>query len=141
MKINDRKGASAIEFAIILPVLVVLLFGIVEFSILLYDKAMITNASREGARAGIIYDVPRPNDAEIKEVVKVYCGTHLINLGSAASLEDDDITITITRTGSSSGDTLQVKVEYQYDFLVIPNFIGNLAGGINLGAETTMRME
>jgi Flp pilus assembly protein TadG len=35
-----------------------LLFGIIEFGIILYDKAMITNASREGARAGIVYSEP-----------------------------------------------------------------------------------
>ena len=51
-KINNQNGAALVEFAIVLPVLLMLIFEMIEFSLLLYDKAMITNASREGARAG-----------------------------------------------------------------------------------------
>ena len=49
-----------------------LLFGIIEFGIILYDKAMITNASREGARAGIVFDPDGISDSYIREVVKTY---------------------------------------------------------------------
>ena len=45
-----QRGAAAVEFAIVLPLLLVFVFGIIEFGFLLYDKAVITNASREGAR-------------------------------------------------------------------------------------------
>ena len=55
---KNQTGASAVEFAIVLPILVLLVFGIIEFSVALYDKAMITNASREGARAAIVFRVP-----------------------------------------------------------------------------------
>ena len=51
---QHQKGAVAVEFALILPVLVLLLFGIVEFSLLMYNKQILTNASREGARYGIV---------------------------------------------------------------------------------------
>jgi len=46
--LKNHRGTSLVEFVIILPVLMVILFGIVEFGIILYDKAVITNASREG---------------------------------------------------------------------------------------------
>jgi Flp pilus assembly protein TadG len=52
--IKNQQGVAAVEFALILFPLVLLVFGTIEFSTLLYDKAMITNASREGARAGIV---------------------------------------------------------------------------------------
>ena len=51
----NNKGNAAIEFAIILPLFLFICLGIIEFSVLLYDKAMITNASREGARKGILF--------------------------------------------------------------------------------------
>ena len=54
MKIKSENGASAVEFALVMPLLFVLIFGIIEFGIFLYDKAVITNASREGARAGVV---------------------------------------------------------------------------------------
>ena len=48
LRFRDQRGTSFVEFAMILPLLIILLFGIVEFSIILYDKAVLTNASREG---------------------------------------------------------------------------------------------
>ena len=60
---KNQRGASAIEFAIVFPLLVLLLFGIIEFSLILYDKVMITNASREGARAGIVVQLTRMTES------------------------------------------------------------------------------
>ncbi len=137
MKIKDQKGVAAIEFAIILPVLIVLLFGFIEFSILLYDKAMLTNASREGARAGIVYSDPNPiTDNDIRAVVNNYCASHLISFGTGSA-----VNTAISRTMESFGNALTVTVTYRYDFLVLPNFVTTLMGGVNLGAETVMRME
>ena len=130
----DQKGAAAVEFAIILPILIILLFGIIEFGIILYDKAMITNASREGARAGIVFDPDGISDAEIKSVVNNYCGGHLVTFG-----EDSTIGIIITR--DSVTGNLTVNVTYQYVFLVLPNFVTGIIGNINLSAQTIMRME
>ena len=130
----DQKGAAAVEFAIILPLLVMLLFGIIEFGIILYDKAMITNASREGARAGIVFDPDGISDDEIRSVVNNYCSSYLITFG-----EDSTIGIIITR--DSVTGNLTVNVTYTYDFLVLPNFVTGIVGNMNLAAQTTMRME
>ena len=135
-KLKAQKGAAAVEFAIILPLLIMLLFGIIEFGIILYDKAMITNASREGARAGIVFDPDGIPDSDIRNVVKEYCMGHMITFGED-SIEDGDITITRdTVTGN-----LTVNVTYTYDFLVLPNFVAGIVGDINLAAQTIMRME
>jgi Flp pilus assembly protein TadG len=132
-----QNGASAVEFAIVLPLLVVLVFGIIEFSICFYNKAMLTNASREGSRAGIVFAEPRVSDAEIESVVDTYCGNNLITFGAAGPSPD----VTVSRSGTGSGDALTVTVDYHYDFLVLPNFISALIGGLDLSAVTIMRME
>lgn len=141
---KQERGAAAVEFALILPLLVVLLFGIIEFSILFYNKAMITNASREGARAGIVYNFPnRPSAADITSVVNGYCASHLITFGNPAQ---SPITV-VSGTGGGSGANLTVTVTYNYDFLVLPNFLGaffgnaNFGNSITLGATTVMRLE
>lgn len=132
------------EFAIILPLLVLLTFGIIELSFLLYDQAMITNASREGARAGIVYRTPAVNDAEITGIVNNYLGTHLVTLGGKRSPSSDPMTgatVIVSRSGVSPGGELRVKVGYTYSFLVLPQFASSIGQGINLAAETVMRME
>jgi hypothetical protein len=98
---------------------------------------MITNASREGARAGIVYSYPdRIADGEIVNVINTYCGDHMISLGG-----DSSVSTTITRTGNASGDTLTVRVSYIYNFLVLPNLMTSLSDGLLLQGETVMRLE
>jgi Flp pilus assembly protein TadG len=136
VKQRNQKGASAVEFALVLPILLVLAFGIIEFSIALYDKAMITNASREGARAGIAFRIPPVTDEQIGNVVNTYLGSSLITFGGPAAANT-----TVTRNGPNPGDELTVSVDYTYTFLLVPNFITSLSGGITMVAETVMRME
>lgn len=141
---KKSSGASAVEFAIVLPVLVLLAFGIVELSVAIYDNAMLTNASREGARAGIVYRIPAVTDAEIRGVVNNYLGTHLITFGSKKSPGSDPVTgatVIVTRAGVSPGGELRVRVGYTYSFLVLPRSIPAIGQGINMAAETVMRME
>ena len=135
-KINNQNGAALVEFAIVLPVLLMLIFGMIEFSILLYDKAMITNASREGARAGIVYSFPTPvTTAAITQTVNNSLQTNLISLGGASAP-----TITAGQC-TGSGMPLTVAVTYPYKFLVLPNFVQSLSGTITLNAQTVMRCE
>ena len=72
IRINDQKGAVAVEFAFVLPLLVVLLVGIMEFGLILYNQQVITNACREGARAGIVARSPRLDLTAISTVVNDY---------------------------------------------------------------------
>jgi len=136
-----QKGGAAIEFAIVLPLLLLLLFGIIEFSLLMYDKAVITNASREGARTAILFNDPvvgqgRATQADVTAVVGNYCSNNLISFGASAPV------VTFPPVwGGSTGQARTVRVTYRYDFLFIPNVIPSLSAGINLTAETIMRCE
>ena len=146
-RLRCQKGVAAIEFAIVLPLLMIIIFGIVEFGLLLYDKQVITNASREGARAGVVVGVSRVDDAGILEVMDRYIEDNLVTFGSTPSL---DITICPGPSCSPSspdredmdfGDDLTVTVTYDYDFLVLPNFVASLTGMQTLVATTVMKME
>lgn len=135
---RNRDGAALVEFAVVLPVLVLLLVGLMEFGLLLYDQHVITNASREGARYGIVSRASRRNLTEITAVVDEYCGSRLISFGADApvtSIEPTD------PSGALFGDDLTVTVTFHYDFLVVPAFVGSLIGGTDLHAQTTMKYE
>jgi Flp pilus assembly protein TadG len=139
-KIGAQRGAAMVEFALVsLFVLIPLLFGIIEFSLILYNQAMITNASREGARAAIVYDEPRATEAAITTVVNNYCQDHLITFGSATPVTDAVPDACPDET--SSGASITVTVDYQYDWLVVPSFLTALLGQVNLSATTVMRCE
>jgi Flp pilus assembly protein TadG len=140
---NNQRGASAVEFAIICPLLVIFIFGIIEFGLVFYDKAVVTNASREAARAGIVFQPdPRVDIAQIENVGLNYCNNRLITFGSVSGP-----TITVPSGPCvNSGDELAVTVTYQYEFLLLPDFLANffsggLPGSIDISAVTRMRCE
>ena len=130
-RIMSERGVAAVELALVSPLLVLLLFTIIEFSLVLFDKAVITNASREGARFGSVHDENGPVDnAEITDVMDVYLNNHLISLGGTNTPEYDP-----PPTVDGNG-FLTVTVNYTYDFLVLPDI-----ASINMSAVTVMKME
>jgi Flp pilus assembly protein TadG len=140
-KIREQSGASLIEFVIILIPLLVLLFASIEFGVAGYNKAMITNASREGARAGIVFDASNPpanriTDADITQIVLNYCQDNLITFGPAATP-----VVAISRVGNEAGDDLRISVNYNYGFLILQNLIPGFNATIQLAAASVMRME
>jgi Flp pilus assembly protein TadG len=139
----NQSGASAIEFALILPVLLLFLFGIIEFSVLFYNKAIITNASREGARYGITYldnsttTGSHPEEDLIIAKVNNYVnnGSLLISFGNTPTVRTE-----VDGENGAAGSDLTVTVEYDYDFLILPEFADSLAN-LTLAAQTVMRLE
>ncbi len=124
---------AAVEFAIVLPVLVSLLFGSIEFSLLLYNQQIITNASREGARFGILMDTPRKSAAQIRATVENYCAGYLVSFGA-----DIPLSVNVTGAQGSFGDDLTVRVTHNYGFL----YLSNLGfSPRDLVAQTVMKME
>lgn len=150
-----ERGAAAVEFAIVLPLLCAILFGIVEFSIIMYDKALLTSASREGARFGAVYqdnELPRPERPSCDEInigaVQAYA-SRLITFGGSKTIEhycymgvppveEPDHAIQLC---TNMGETLAVQTTFAYNYLVIPNFVVTLTGPLTLSSTTSMRCE
>lgn len=144
--LHNQKGAEVVEFAITASLLFLILFGIIESSVALFDKATLTNAGREGARTGILYrPAPRDlatEDSAITQAIEDYAADFLISLGGDASM-----TTVIQRNDLDgngifdAGDEVVVTITYPYQFLILPEFIGTLGGALNLTATSVMRAE
>lgn len=134
---QKQTGVTAIEFAIVLPIFLLLIFGIVEFGIALYDKAVITNASREGARVGIVLRNPKPTLTDIQNTVLNYCQSYLITFGT----QNTPSVSVPSGLGGSFGTPLTVSVSYQYSGAGLGSIITALVGPITLNAITTMNNE
>jgi len=121
MKRRFETGVAAVEFALVLPILVTLVFGVIETSFMLYDKAVITNASREAARAGIVMRQTPLTIAEIQTVALNYCQNYLISLGGGSSTP----TVTVSRSAYNSfydSTVLTVTVTYTYNSAILRAF-------------------
>ena len=135
-KTKRSRGMAAVELALVLPLFLVMVFGMVEFSLMLYDKAVITNASREAARAGIVASSPKLTIGQIQTVATNYCSTSLISLGGAAVP-----TVTVTGAGGGYGTALSVTVSFVYSSTGVLSFFGLFNSTLNLTATSVMNHE
>jgi Flp pilus assembly protein TadG len=137
---NPERGAALVELAMVLPLLLLILMGIVELGLLFYNQQVLTNASREGARTGIArFDENSDdefNESDIDAIVVSYCQDRLITFGT---VPPPTIVLSPPLVGMNPGDPLTVTVSYDYTFFV-PKIL-KLGTGMELTAETVMSME
>ncbi|WP_123918124.1 TadE/TadG family type IV pilus assembly protein [Georgenia muralis] len=117
-----EKGAAAVEFALLVPVLVALLLGIVEFGRAYNVQSTISGAAREGVREYALH-----NDASAAEdAVRFF----------AASLDQGALTVTANPSCPPAGGDARTTVTVTYDFDFITGWFGN---GLTLTGMGTMR--
>ena len=132
-KLNER-GAAAAEFALLLPVLLMILFGIIEFGMIMYGREVVTNATREGARAGIVKGPPKRTEPQIIAIATTYL--------TGTGINTANVTFTVTGEGLANPNTLTVTATYLYSFLIpyIPTVVG-IPNPLTITAQTVMRHE
>lgn len=141
-----RKGAAAVEFALVLWLLMLLLFGMVEWGLYLFNQQVLTNACREGARAGIVSRANRLLNSEIESIVRNYSEQHLVTFGNIPlniSIKPIDYDLNdgfdpSTHRCVQFGCDLEVKADYAYGFLFLPSIGIN---SINIATLARMKME
>ena len=137
MAIKNQKGASAVEFAIVLPLLILMFIGICEFGLLWYNKQVVINASRESARAGIAREYVSTDNGVSDPIANAYCANRLITFAPPV----DPVTTydPVDNTALNFGDDFSVEVKYTYNFLVAGLFHLNLP--TTFVGRTMMKME
>ncbi len=129
---RGQQGVAAVEYVLVLPLFLILIFGVIDFGLAMYAKGLITNASQEGARFGAIYRLDSVTVGDIQ--------THVQNYLQGAGFPDP-VTITVTGAGGPSGSPLSVRVDYAYRLLTLPDLVAGLTGDLGLSAETVRRLE
>lgn len=132
---SAQKGAAVVEFALILPLLLLLLIGTIDMSLALYDKSVITNASREGARAGIVARNPKLSDADIRQVVLGYTNGALIHFGAS---KPPPVVNVVQSTVGTDPQTLGVTVSYTFQGIGLGSLFSSLGQPWVLTSSTVM---
>lgn len=125
---KGQRGAAAVELALILPILVLLVFGIVEFGRAYHTQVTLTHAAREGARHMAIH-----NDPSCKETPT---GAGWVTMQAASSIGLECGEVTITPTSCTPGTDVTVLAERTFT-LSIPLFPGS--GTFDLEGRGVMR--
>jgi Flp pilus assembly protein TadG len=135
--IRKQTGAAAVEFAVILPLFLLIVFGIVEWSLYLFNEHIITDASRRGARRGVVQVIPRVPETEIRAKVLEYTGNNLVTFGT-----QNTPSVTVPAICVTFGNDLEVDVSYNYQFLLLPALTaGTVSPSKTITARTVMKCE
>lgn len=125
---RDSRGQSVVEFALVLPLLLVLVFGITEFGRAWLTMNVLTSAAREGARLAV---VTAPDEGRVIARVEEVCAAGRITptgvFVTGPDPADPDRRVTVT-----------VEANFQ---VVTGNILGTFSGTIPLRANATMRHE
>lgn len=107
---DNNQGTAIVEFAIVVPFLVLLLCGTMELGLMFYNKQILVNASREGARCAIN---PYCTSNPVTLVVN-YCNTHMLiaTYHGAGSLSPNNVTVS-----TLSANRVRVSITYTYPLL------------------------
>src|SRR6476661_2891512 len=119
---RHQAGSQAVEFALVLPFMILIIFAVLDFAFLTYNKAVITNASREGARRAILLTTANWTAASVPAIRQTACNyarTSLIRFnngaGNATCTGDGDPTITVTPAAAAPAFNDPVTVTVTFD--------------------------
>jgi Flp pilus assembly protein TadG len=127
-------GAALIEAAFVLPMLLFLSIGIIEFGRAFQTWQIVTNAAREGARVAVLGGM---TDDAVKTRVQDYLKMGIDSPASASITINR--TTTVSLGGAATASASRVQVDYPFTFIVLQPLAGLLVKDSTVGNAFTMR--
>jgi Flp pilus assembly protein TadG len=124
--LRDQRGQTMTEFALVLPLLVFLLFGVIQFGIAFNNYITLTDAVRAGARKAAVSANTDAPEAVAEEQVRE----------SAVGLKEDDLDVVVSSTWEH-GEDVTVTATYPYSI----SLLGIVVSSGELQSQATERVE
>ena len=124
--IRNERGQTMVEFALVIPILCLVLFGILQFGALYNDYVTLTDATRVGARKA----------ATSRHEANPAAAAETAARNSAPGLNASDVDFTVT-SDWEHGDPVTVEGTYPYEI----DLLGFVVASGDLTSETTERVE
>jgi Flp pilus assembly protein TadG len=121
-----EQGQTMTEFALVLPLLALLLFGVIQFGIVFHQYVTLTDAVRAGARQGAVGRHVSDPSAEVEDRVR----------GSASELDQSKLDVTVSSPWTQGSD-VTVTATYPYNI----SLLGVVVKSGDLSSTTTERVE
>lgn len=123
---KNNRGQTLVEFALVLPILVLLIFGMTDFGRVINGYLTTTEASRVGARVAAL----REDNTAVETAVR----------NAAPSLNQSNLSVVTTPATRVRGDSVTVRVIYNVD-IITPLINTMLANPYVISTQTIMRVE
>ena len=124
MKSDARdRGATAVEVALLMPILLVLVMGIVDFGRALHAQITLTQAAREGVRVAALKQ-PDPVGRTENAAVGLNSGI--------------GVSVTACSTPATPGSDAEVEATYTFEFVTPVGGLAGMFGGAGFGSPITL---
>jgi Flp pilus assembly protein TadG len=136
---KSEDGAQLVEFAIVLPLLLLVVLGIAEFGFIFQRFEVLTNAAREGARMAVL---PGYTNADIENRVVAYATAGGVPGFTTANVDVTDVVVPLAVGPGMPAKRVEVNFTHIYQFLPgIGDLLGATYGTVPLRAIAEMRVE
>jgi Flp pilus assembly protein TadG len=135
-RMGAESGQDLVEYALVLPLFLLLMFSTVEFGFLFFQYTMVVNAAREGARAGVVVDTEECNRTCLEDKVKAAARSKM------TSVDIESLEVTPLWPTVNYQPMVQVTVRYETGFItraLIEEMGGS--GSVTLASTATMQRE
>ena len=133
---KEEGGQSLVEFALVVPIFLLVLFAIVDFGMAFHAWITVTNSAREGARIGAVHAPAATIEQRVRD--------------TATSLEQANLDVSVTNAddqGGQPGESVVVDVSYSYSLITpLADLLNMVSGGtisntFTLDSLADMRLE
>ncbi len=137
-KHQNRRGTALVEMALVLPIFLMVVLGVIEFGRAMMVSQIVTNAAREGARSAV---VDGSSNAAVTSSIEDF-------LEGAVGIAPEDVDVTITVDNPAAGNEIAnaetrdlITVEVEVPFEKVQYIAGKYLADKNLRAVSAMRHE
>ena len=136
---KGEKGQALVEFALLIPIFLIMVFSIVDFGMGFYSWITVTNSAREGARIGAV----QASEDDIR--ARVFDTANLPNQGQPN--QEEKMHVDVQGAQGQPGGSVVVQVDYDYDLITpLANLIFFISGDIfgptlTFSSTAEMRLE
>jgi Flp pilus assembly protein TadG len=136
VKRKRDRGAAAVEFALVVPVLLMVVFGIIDFGRMLNAQLQVSEAAREGARAAsVITGTPSDRSDAAAQRIAAFSST------TVGNVEFDSGDSSFCSANPVAGEDNVVVAQYDFHFITPVGDIGGLFGGGSWGDAFIIRSQ
>ncbi len=144
---RTERAQSLVEFALVLPILLIMVFGIIDFGMGIRSYISLTNATREGARFAAVGNIAGayPTDCDGANNTTVI-GRVCVAIEGLDLSQVQQVSVTYP-DGEAPGNSVVVAADYTYEYVTpLGDFINFFSGGsfpdsLALSTSTDMRLE
>jgi Flp pilus assembly protein TadG len=131
-----EDGQTLVEFALVVPIFLLVLFAIVDFGMAFHAWITVSNSAREGARIGAVHAPAAIIEQRVRD--------------TATALDEDNLSVTVTNAddqGGQPGESVVVDVSYDYSLMTpLANLLNLVSGGViddtlSVNSVADMRLE